>query len=108
MDESDRRLQKRLLFCNEVEVVGFGPRRSSDLSIGGMFLESMVTFPAGNLLDLRFKLNERDERPIEVKARVSYEVPSVGVGVEFVDLSAEDRDRIQSELSLLLMSEGEE
>lgn len=107
MDGRDRRVQKRLLFCNEVELVGFGPRRSSDLSIGGMFLESMVTFPLGSVLDLCFKLNDNDTRPIEAKARVSYEVPGVGVGVEFLDLSAEDRERVQNELSLLLMAEEE-
>jgi len=105
--ENDRRLQQRLLFCNEVEVVGFGPRRSTDLSIGGMFLESMVTFPVGSVLELRFKLNNADSDPIVVKARVSYEVPSVGVGVEFLDLTAQDRARIKSELVTLLMAEGE-
>ena len=85
---------ERAFFCNEVEVVGYGPRRSSDLSEGGMFLESIAGYPIGTVLQLRFKLSENDPAPIDVQARVLYAVNGIGVGLEFLDLPAEARTKI--------------
>lgn len=90
----ERRLNDRVFFCNEVEVVGYGPRRSSDLSVGGMFLESIAGYPLGTVLQLRFKLKEEDPTPIAVEARVLYAANGIGVGLEFLDLVPEDRMRI--------------
>jgi hypothetical protein len=95
----DRRQSQRALFCNEVEVVGYGPRRSSDLSAGGMFLETIAAFPKDTVLQLRFKLAENQSTPIAVHARVLYVATGIGVGVEFMDLSPEDRMRIERLLS---------
>jgi hypothetical protein len=95
----ERRHSERVLFCNEVEVVGYGPRRSSDLSPGGMFIETIAAFPRGTVLELRFKVQEDERDPICVKARVLYSADSIGVGVEFLDLLPEDRRRIERVLS---------
>jgi hypothetical protein len=95
----DRRRSQRALFCNEVEVVGFGPRRSSDLSAGGMFIEAIAAFPRDTVLQLRFKLQEDEPSPIVVKAKVLYIVNGIGVGVEFMDLAPSDRMRIERMLS---------
>ncbi|MGH9323324.1 MAG: PilZ domain-containing protein [Vicinamibacteria bacterium] len=91
----ERRQSPRALFCNEVEVVGYGPRRSADLSAGGMFLESIAAFPKDTVLQLRFKLKENEPSPIVVKARVLYIASGIGVGVEFLDLAPGDRVRIE-------------
>lgn len=90
----ERRRHERAFYCNEVEVVGYGPRRSSDLSIGGMFLESIAGYPLGTVLQLRFKLKEEDTTPIAVQARVLYAANGIGVGLEFLDLNPGDRMRI--------------
>lgn len=92
---SEHRNSKRITFVKDVEVVEVGLRRSADISIGGMYLETMSSFPIGSILDLRFKLQETDERPIEVQAKVLYEHGGMGIGLCFVNLSPEDRDRIQ-------------
>jgi PilZ domain len=84
-----------MLFCNEVEVVGYGPRRSADLSAGGMFLETIAAFPRDTVLKLKFKLDENESAPIVVQARVLYVANGIGVGVEFMDLAPDDRDRIE-------------
>lgn len=91
----DRRNSQRALFCNEVEVVGYGPRRSADLSAGGMFIESIAAFPRDTVLKLKFKLGDNDSAPVVVQARVLYVAKGIGVGVEFMDLTPEDRTRIE-------------
>jgi PilZ domain len=75
--------------------VGYGPRRSSDLSAGGMFIESIAAFPRGTVLELRFRLQDGDGDPVQVKARVLYAANSIGMGVEFLDLPPHDRARIE-------------
>jgi hypothetical protein len=96
----DRRHSERALFCNEVEVVGYGPRRSSDLSAGGMFLETIAAFPKDTVLQLKFKLGEDASEPIVVRAKVLYVANGIGVGVEFMDLSPHDQTRIEQMLSM--------
>ena len=91
----DRRHSQRALFCNEVEVVGYGPRRTADLSAGGMFIETIAAFPRDTVLHLKFKLGEAESPPIVVQARVLYVANGIGVGVEFMDLAPDDRVRIE-------------
>jgi hypothetical protein len=83
------------MFCNEVELSGYGPRRSSDLSAGGMFIETIAAFPKDTVLQLKFRLGGNDSTPIEVRARVLYVANGIGVGVEFMDLTPGDRMRIE-------------
>ncbi|MBI3609255.1 MAG: PilZ domain-containing protein [Nitrospirae bacterium] len=92
---AERRASKRIHFVQEVEVVGVGMRRCSDLSIGGMYLETVVGFPAGSLLRLRFKLRGAEEPLLEIQARVLYAHENVGVGLAFVDLPPEDREKLR-------------
>ncbi len=96
MDE--RRVNKRIRFIKDVEVIGVGVRRCSDLSVGGLYLETVATFSVGNILNLRFKFQDTDEQPIAVKARVLYAHPGVGVGLGFVDLSPESQARLRKYL----------
>jgi hypothetical protein len=93
-NERRERQSGRAFFCNEVEVVGYGPHRSSDLGVGGMFLETISGYPTGTELQLRFKLKADDPAPIDVRARVLYTANGIGVGVEFLDTTPEDRTRI--------------
>jgi hypothetical protein len=86
-ENPERRRQKRIPFIKEVEVVGVATRRCSDLSVHGMYLETVHTFSDGTQVDLRFKLNDSDPAPIKVKARVLYRHEGVGVGLGFVNLS---------------------
>jgi c-di-GMP-binding flagellar brake protein YcgR len=91
----DKRKHIRVPFIQEVEIIGLGMRRSMDLSVGGMYLETMTSFPVGTLLDLRFKLVDSDPNPITVQALVVYQQETVGLGLSFVNLSPQNRDRIQ-------------
>jgi hypothetical protein len=80
---------------------------SADVSGGGAFLRSDMLFEVGEVLLLQFSLP--DGRAIRARGRVvrasreiressdGRERPS-GMGVEFVDLSAEDRAAIDAQL----------
>ncbi len=68
---------------------------SRDISVGGMFIETMEPLAPGALLKLRFYLDSAE--PIaEAKARVVYTVKKLGTGVQFVDISSEARGRIEA------------
>jgi len=92
--QEDRRKHKRVHFIKEIEVVGVGIRRCSDLSIGGMYLDTHEHFPTGTQLHLRFKLHDADPHPIEIQARVLYVHEGLGIGLGFIDLRPEDRVKI--------------
>ena len=91
--ESERRLNKRISFIKDMEV-GVGLRRSADLSLGGMYLETVTNFPIGSILDLRFKLQANDDHTIQAQAKVLYEHTGIGIGLCFVNLSSEDYEKI--------------
>ncbi len=75
---------------------------SLDLSEGGAFLRSDVLFEDGEGLELELAVGGR---AIHAPARVAWvrRVPGdeAGMGVEFVELSAEDREAIASFLATL-------
>jgi hypothetical protein len=85
---------RRVPFVQEVHVAGLGSARCLDLSVGGLFLETVNTFPVGKVLNLRFRLPGAGQLPIRVEARVVYEQPGLGNGVAFQRLSADDEAHI--------------
>jgi hypothetical protein len=95
MADHERRIEKRISFIKEIEILGIGMRRCSDLSIGGMYLETVAIFPEGTILDLRFKLDDAKEEYIQVQARVSYVHSGMGVGLRFINLTPTDTVKIQ-------------
>jgi hypothetical protein len=104
--EPDRRKQKRIHFIKEVEVVGVGVRRCSDLSTDGMYLETVHSVPVGTLCDLQFKLSDTDPQPIKVQGRVIYVHDGVGMGLSFVNLKPEDSERIKQFVRIKLFIEN--
>ena len=75
---------------------------SRDLSVGGIFIDTREPSQIGTQVDLRFHLNENDAVVI-AKGDVRYVVPRLGMGVQFTELSDEDRRRIAT----FVMSSGE-
>lgn len=71
-------------------------RELADISVGGMFIDSHPTpFRAGDVLKLRFQAS-RDELRLGVQAEVLYVQEGIGMGVRFLDLGPEERERIES------------
>lgn len=68
---------------------------SRDISVGGMFIETKRPFPEGAAFNLQFQLD--DGGPvIQVEAEVRYAIRDLCMGIEFVNLTPEDRARIES------------
>jgi len=71
--------------------------RPPDLSVQGMFIQTMRSFPEGAVLKIRFRL-VRSLYEVTARGEVRYCLPGVGIGIEFVEISAEARRAIQEEL----------
>lgn len=101
---AQRSKQRRILYPQDVQCeteAGNFTRRSSDLSSGGMFVDSLTILPPNSLMKIRFRLPDSD-KPIEVSARVLYVRENIGAGVQFLGMKPVDRDRIESLIDRVL------
>jgi c-di-GMP-binding flagellar brake protein YcgR len=85
----------RVLLATQVEhaegsLIGF----SRDLSTGGMFVETNQLLDPGQRLNLRFHL-DNEEAIVKTEAEVLYQIPRVGIGLQFTEVSPEDYERIR-------------
>ena len=69
------------------------PEILRDLSEGGAFVETSQRFSTGSVLHLRFKLPGAGSL-ISCTVRVRHVRSADGLGLEFLDLSPEDRNRV--------------
>ena len=83
----EKRQATRVPYVCEVECFGVGNTaispRISDLSTSGAFIDSLTELPVGSTLMLKFSLNST---PLKVRAQVVHSMPSIGMGVRFLDL----------------------
>lgn len=70
-----------------------------DVSTRGMFINTSRSFPEGAVLVVQFSLGHSGVE-ISTRAEVRYCLPGVGVGVEFVEISAEAVQAIEKEIAL--------
>jgi|SRR5580698_2219401 hypothetical protein len=66
--------------------------RSSELGLGGCYVDSLNPFPEGTLVELRIL---RDQGIFETKARVVYCDPGFGMGLAFTDMRPDQRSRLE-------------
>lgn len=71
--------------------------RLPDISTKGMFINTAKAFPEGAVLNVRFRLAHTGA-DIQSRCEVRYCLDGVGIGVEFVDISAEAAAAIEKEL----------
>ena len=106
MYSPERRKHPRFTVSVPVEVHAEGsdtPIRctTSDLSLGGCYIESMYPFPVGTTLDLRLQL----ENTLLIEVRVVTSYPQVGNGMEFIKMLPEDRAELKTFLDALAKKE---
>jgi hypothetical protein len=86
----DRREAKRISYICEVECEGLGisrlATRITDLSTTGAFIDSMVNYAPGTPLTLKFRVKDK---LIEAQGEVRYSLRQTGMGVQFINMSAE-------------------
>jgi PilZ domain-containing protein len=100
----DNRREPRVCLSSEVDCElehGHVRWRFADISAGGMFIDVYDPLPPGTLFRLRFQL---DPPPIAARAEVHYAQPRIGMGVEFVELQPEDRERIREIVNRMFVS----
>ena len=92
----ERRREKRVPVLVEVLWEGNTGRydaRTSDLSLGGCFIDTIGHVTSGERL--KFKLRVSDEEWIEVEGTVIYAYPNVGFGVQFMNISEIDKKKLE-------------
>lgn len=73
--------------------------RPPDLSPHGMFINTAKEFPEGAILKLSFRM-ARSGMLIHTRCEVRYRLTGVGIGVEFIGISAEAARAIEQEMGL--------
>lgn len=67
--------------------------RVRDISLSGAYIEDHRPLPRGRMLQLRIMLDDRSV--INVKAMIRHSDDGVGMGVEFLVMSDDDRKRLR-------------
>jgi len=109
MYSPERRKHPRFTVSVPVEVHAEGseaPVRcaTSDLSLGGCYIESLYPFPVGTCVELKLFL----EGTLLILAKVVTCYPQVGNGIQFVKILPEDRDELSAFLDSLAKQKEEE
>jgi PilZ domain len=81
-----------------------GVSRVRDLNVGGLFIATPTPAPVGATLSLLFSVPEGE---IRSRSRVRNVKPGEGMGVEFTDMTLQDRTRLETLIMRLLASSGE-
>ena len=95
---AERRIHLRVAFNSEVWLGqdGFFTRTTeclSNVSVGGAFIATAQGFPVGAIVGLRFALGPAFF--INSTVIIRNVNPGQGIGVEFLDISPENRHRLQ-------------
>jgi hypothetical protein len=82
----ERRRNTRFPFSASIEAVELksGTRvkgRTSDLGLGGCYVDTMSPFPVGNVLSITIT---KDNETFQAKAKVVYSLASMGMGLAFI------------------------
>jgi c-di-GMP-binding flagellar brake protein YcgR len=107
-DQQNRRDYPRVRVSVPVEVHVDGqasPIRcaTTDLSVGGCYIESIFPFPVGTALDLKLQI----ETTLPIDATVVTCDPQVGNGMRFTRMLPEDRKALEAFVEAALKESGE-
>lgn len=96
-DARDRRASPRLKCANSVEVYPTGETapirsRTSDLSLGGCFLEMPNPLPKGTHLRIALWVQEFK---LWANGEVVTSTPGFGIGVKFTEMTEQDRNQLK-------------
>ena len=95
--EIERRQHRRARLVTQVRCEALGREDllvSRDISAGGLFVRAKEPFPLGSEVSLSFRLAPVDPL-VACRGKVVYSAQDVGMGIQFVDLGEESRQRLQ-------------
>jgi hypothetical protein len=88
-----------LVASAEVTELGSGAKlsaRTSELALGGCYVDTLNPFPAGSLVQLRIL---RDNGVFETKAKVVYSDRRFGMGLAFTEMTLNQRSLLEGWLA---------
>ena len=97
MSDSDRRRDKRWDVCLDAvwdSRSGNFAARATDLSEGGCYIDSLNQPNVGEVLNLKLQLPNGDW--LELTGEVAHQMPPLGFGLRFVEVSAEQLKKLNS------------
>src|ERR1700693_6246419 len=74
--------------------------RTSEMGLGGCYVDSLNPFPEGTLVGLRVL---RDQGVFETKAKVVYSDPSFGMGLAFTEMAPDQRSVLETWLAEIVL-----
>jgi len=92
-----------LVASAEVTELGSGAvlsARTSELGLGGCYVDALNPFPEGTLVGLRIL---RDQGVFETKAKVVYCDPGFGMGLAFKEMKSEQRSILETWLAEIVL-----
>ena len=97
---SDRRREDRVEVCLDAIWDGRSgrvPARVTDLSEGGCYIDTLGEAYIGEILNIKLPLPAGDW--LELTGEVAHRSPPMGFGVRFVNMSEQQRERLDSLLA---------
>jgi len=73
--------------------------RTSELGLGGCYVDALNPFPKGTLVELRIL---RDQGVFETKAKVVYCDPRFGMGLAFTEMTPDQRSLLEAWLAAMV------
>src|SRR6476659_1429810 len=99
---SDRRTEKRWDVCLDAVWDGKSGNhhaRVTDLSEGGCYVDSLGEAQVGEVI--AFKLQVPEGEWLELTGEVAHQAPPLGFGLRFINLTAEQQEKLRSLLDQL-------
>lgn len=93
---NEKRKYHRITFFTEVEWIVSGASFKgtiSDISEGGAYIDTLNPCPIGTLIRMKFKIS--DNKELNLKAVVKNSMIGMGMGVEFINLTEEQKAILQ-------------
>ena len=69
---------------------------TSEISLGGCYIETMFTLDVGTQVDVILWL---DDQKVKAKGVIATRYPQVGNGIDLVEMTAEDRKKLEGHLA---------
>lgn len=101
VQSAKRRAVRRCPFVASAEVTELRSgaqlsARTSELALGGCYVDALNPFPKGTEVELRIV---RDQGVFETKARVAYCDPNSGMGLAFTEMTPDQRSLLEDWLA---------
>lgn len=94
----ENRKLKRIAFIQQILINKSIMLHSIDISEGGLFVHTDRIFPDGDLIDISLPIGSSK---VDLKARVQHCQVGIGMGLKFVELSAEQQTELKNLLTEL-------